>query len=98
MRPEARTSSQLGRRTSADVPWLECDEVVQECGGVWGAEGGRDCALKPFFRAVCSVPLSGKTEGSGQGAQLYCMTREVLLKPVFGKEETKNWLILNSMT
>ena len=37
--------------------------------------GGRDCTLKPFFRAVCSVPLSGKTEGSGQRAQLHCTTR-----------------------
>ena len=37
--------------------------------------GGRDCALKPFFRAVCSVPLSSKTEGSGLRARLYCTTK-----------------------
>ena len=51
MRPEARTSSQLGRRTSADVPWLECDEVVQECGGVRVLLGGSGLRAEALFQS-----------------------------------------------
>ena len=54
---------------------------VQGCGGVRVQMGGRDCAPKPFFRAVCSVPLSGKTEGSGRRARLYCTTRGSSFEP-----------------
>ena len=50
--PEARTSSEMGQETSADVPRLEYDGQMQGCGGVGVLAGGRDYVHEAFFRAV----------------------------------------------
>ena len=53
--PEARTSSEMGQGTSADVPRLEYDGQMQGCGGVGVLAGGRDYVHEAFFRAVLHI-------------------------------------------